>query len=94
MEAFVTAQSQNLKNLLSPYLDPIGKPFIPLAQPLYDGFSFVGNSVGLDPFAILYLFCFFLNIPLAMILRRLPAGTMRHLFSLAAGLFYCFLGKF
>lgn len=91
---FVSTQSQNLKIFLSPFLDPIGKPFIPLTQPLYDGFSYVGNLIGMDPFAILYLFCFFMNLPLAFLLRKLPAGTVRHVFCLVCGLFYSFLGIF
>jgi lysophospholipid acyltransferase len=86
----IGAISTQLKDFLAPFLDPIGKPFAAATAPVFGLFNQIGSSIGLDPFAVLYLFTFIINFPLALFVRKLPAGRIRHLFCLIFGMGYCF----
>lgn len=79
------------------YLDSLYQIFQPFGQPLYEQFEpvykmidYASNVTGINVPSLIYLTYFVLSIPFAMLHRKLPTGSARHLYSMTIGFIYCF----
>src|SRR3989338_1586148 len=90
-DSYVLQLSGMIHNTTYPYTSMVSVPLTPIFAPFYDSIDNLAATLGLNGSGILYLLLLVASYPLAYINRFIPAGNLRHLYSLFWGILFSFI---